>query len=127
MSGRFASCPDRLIICSIHYLCRMKLLPLLFSLYILLLSCIPCSDNNVCSDSTAAFDISAPTHDDHDHHNDLCSPFCVCICCGMSIVPGYTFTASAAEIHTHQTTSPTYASHFISEVYVNIWQPPKIG
>lgn len=71
------------------------------------------------------------THQDtHDHtESDLCTPFCLCGCCGMvsgvvlqwnvySLVKK-TFELSKPEIY--------YKSIFIPHYFGKIWQPPKIN
>ena len=134
MKGQFATCPfipymPRPVPAfrTFPYLCLVKSLPLIYGIYILCLSCIPCSDMNVCTDTSSSIDISAPAHDDHDHPNDLCSPFCICICCGMSITSSQVIPATFTDSYLTQNTCSNFHQHFIPEVYLNIWQPPKIG
>jgi hypothetical protein len=45
----------------------------------------------------------------------------------MTMVPSLTGIAPSFDIHSPQAHCISYATHFIPEVYLNIWQPPKIG
>jgi hypothetical protein len=105
----------------------VKWFPFILSLYILGLSCLPCGDNAVCAEDAATLDITASGHDDHEHQADLCSPFCVCICCGMTFTPGYDKIPVTEIPPVHQTIIPSHTNFFTPEVYINIWQPPKLG
>jgi hypothetical protein len=73
----------------------------------------------------------AAKHENHSHEkeNDLCSPFCVCNCCGQQILNfsqeiASQFRKIAAEITTQ---IPAYKSLLASNFYGSIWQPPQIA
>ncbi|KXK18225.1 MAG: hypothetical protein UZ08_BCD001001973 [Candidatus Parvibacillus calidus] len=107
----------------------MKILVILFSIYFLALSIMPCEDiHHSESHSDELTEISCCTHNDQDH-SDFCSPFCNCCCCG-------TLTA----FKTSEYIYPTFffETHFskyfivrditfVSSFNANIWQPPRIG
>ena len=64
----------------------------------------------------------------HDKQNDLCSPFCVCSCCGVQVlsyaaVTHFDFAVLAAII---KRPLPDYTSVLTSNFYGSIWQPPQI-
>lgn len=73
----------------------------------------------------------ASNHETHSHDTatDLCSPFCICSCCGSQIV-SYSqsilidFSISSESIKTQL---PTYKSILSSNFYGSIWQPPQIA
>lgn len=74
----------------------MKWWSISLACYITLLACMPCADampmmqsshdteiTEFDLDGEVTSDDTAHTHD-HEHH-DTCTPFCVCLCCGLSI------------------------------------------
>ncbi|MGC4042045.1 MAG: hypothetical protein QM710_14975 [Flavobacterium sp.] len=107
----------------------MKLMCLLLSFYIFALAATPCVD--IESESAAHKTVSCTTEKDnhsHDKNNDMCSPFCICNCCGqltLTYVPTiiFDFQAPFTEI---RTSNPIYASVFHSNFYGSIWQPPQL-
>ena len=111
------------------YICFMKkVLTLLFSFYILALSCMPCSDKDDCNYVSADQSTFATTeHSDHDSDTENCSPFCMCACCGQSC----SFTHFQADLSLNFPTIAqkvsVYKAIFSSEVSFSIWQPPKIS
>ncbi|HSD09181.1 DUF6660 family protein [Flavobacterium sp.] len=106
----------------------MKFLNLLFSIYIVVLSCMPCADASyTIGNKTATFHNETNTSSDK-HHDDLCSPFCVCNCCGQQIMTVfspivYNFPIKFGGI---KTLNSFYTSVFHSNFYGSIWQPPQI-
>ena len=103
----------------------MKVLTLIFSFYLLAMAVRPCSD---CDFQDVKRDIyTTSEHSDHESGNENCSPFCICACCGQSITnifyPStiYRLKPVVEEIF------PIYYTSFFSEVYLSIWQPPKIS
>ncbi|SHN19347.1 hypothetical protein SAMN05444387_4587 [Flavobacterium pectinovorum] len=99
------------------------------SFIILIISFMPCADMemNNAAQKTAQF---TETHIDHSHdtQNDLCSPFCVCSCCGVQVLS----YASAINFDFHvigaliKRPLPNYISVLASNFYGSIWQPPQI-
>jgi hypothetical protein len=58
----------------------MKFFATILSLYILLLTAIPCVDHP--EDHTLQkIEITQSATDNHQHEGDQCSPFCTCDCC----------------------------------------------
>ena len=67
------------------YLCNVKLLAIILSIYCFALNIVPCSDvGNVTDDSqvVATMDFDG----DHDQDCELCSPFCQCHCCHVHVI-----------------------------------------
>ena len=65
----------------------MKFFSVIFSLYILILSCMPCGDTEDCKVLNNGKETFAQTeHYDHQEDTKSCSPFCTCACCGSTIV-----------------------------------------
>lgn len=107
----------------------MKLITILFSVYIIALSCLPCADVEVNSLAHASSDHKTEKENhSHDKENDLCSPFCDCNCCGPQVLTHFAEVAFAFDTITVLIKSPipTYKSIIASNFCGSIWQPPKI-
>jgi hypothetical protein len=102
---------------------------LIFALYLLMLPCIPCADNKLCNDvNTTEVSIDAYDHDDHQHDDDNCNPFCSCACCGQIIFSNLQL-ANFNVIKPYQNVELKffYKNRYVSNAYSgNIWQPPKV-
>lgn len=111
------------------YLCRqinkMKALAWILSIYILILTAIPCVD---VPQDNAMLKVELSQNAPHHQHNDVdqCSPFCVCSCCVSPIahqVCSINFTCySFSSIQLCK-----YLSADLSSTNTSIWQPPKIS
>ena len=106
------------------------MLSIILSLYVFALAAMPCADFE--SDSLAHENITHTTNgtDNHSHdkNKDLCSPFCICNCCGqltLTYVPAITFEFQR-QIEEIITSQPTYTSILNSDFYGSIWQPPQL-
>lgn len=105
----------------------MKFFAFIMSIYLLVLSCIPCNDKQECS-AKAEQKISAiPSHQHQQPVDEACTPFCSCSHC-----PASAFYQSVA--HNNIATAvfqslkyPIYNYSFSTEVSFSIWQPPKIA
>ena len=104
----------------------MKFFILIFSIYLLALSLVPCSDAfNECQS------IDVEYSNDHDHesdHDDHCTPFCSCSCCGTSMISNSVLIPflKLRNIVTLSNEVFTFASSSISNFLGSIWQPPKL-
>ncbi len=116
-----------------QYICCMKLINTILALYVLVLSCIPCSDETeqILPAYSSSYIHTSNTHSGHNHHNescDLCSPFCICACCGgfgfepKQIILKELLLADFPSDRNYYTFYDSFSSNF----YGNIWQPPKI-
>ncbi|WP_126974316.1 DUF6660 family protein [Gynurincola endophyticus] len=109
----------------------MKWLVTIFSFYLVALLIAPCSDAENNCDNLAGIPLSGQLKD-HAHNqdkDDLCSPFCNCVCCSVN-VRSIDFTIT--RIHTP--VLPFIAlndilsdSALVSNYYGNIWQPPRFN
>ncbi len=65
----------------------MRLLAVLLSLYILILTAYPCTDHteDVVDGHQTELAVQEHHHDHHDGESDTCSPFCQCVCCQIHI------------------------------------------
>lgn len=109
----------------------MKFFSVIFALYILILSCLPCGDTHDCKVLDNGKETFAQI-DHHDHREDTesCSPFCTCACCSSTVVFSFQYPVSITDY-----TSSFFPQckriiiendAFASNIYGNIWQPPKI-
>lgn|GEM_PF-166240 len=110
------------------YICAMiRILTLLFSVYFLSLSCIPCSDKDDCKYPKSDQSTLATTdHNSHNNNTENCSPFCMCACCGQSCNFEHLQTDLGFNFPTVLQKTTVYKSSFVSDVSFSIWQPPKI-
>lgn len=102
----------------------MRILAAILSLYILGLSLVPCADAGISPTSDVQH-ISQSHHDNHSNHLDLCSPFCVCHCCGTHVVEiDYAFLPSVSPRDTK--VYENYFDRLTSGLPASILQPPQV-
>lgn len=107
----------------------MKIISYILSVYLLVLSLVPCSDSMVfihseCEANTELVD-SNKNHSDHEHE-DLCTPFCICACCGS--VAAMPTILDYIGIFTKISTPCIYISLTIFFDYSKgLWHPPALG
>lgn len=105
----------------------MKFFTITFSVYILVLSLAPCGDLHDCNEIYDV-SISANTdHDNHKHETETCSPFCICTCCGSTVINMDNLATFSDVVQVHSKGFPVFKQTFISVEYFHIWQPPKIS
>jgi hypothetical protein len=90
---------------------------------------MPCGDKNECESMSVSTELTQNTnHEKHEHHKELCSPFCICACCGTNV--NITAHASYQVMENpiiHTALSYSLANEdILSNFFGNIWQPPKI-
>ena len=90
---------------------------------------MPCADREVNSagHSLNVHQTDLENHS-HDKSKDLCSPFCICNCCGSQVVSYFQSNIIDFPIPFEgiKTQLPTYTSVFASNFFGSIWQPPQI-
>lgn len=107
----------------------MKLFGYLFSFYMLLLTCTPCADKyEECLKSNQAIISQTGNHNANKEHNETCSPFCICACCGHQ-APFNIFSVSIKYTKAFKVEKqfPISNQRIVSCYYGNIWQPPKLS
>lgn len=112
------------------YLCPVKLVSILLASYILVLSCLPCSDSRECNiDSPTTIARASGNHQDHQHEDEACSMFCNCACCGQVFVQH--FQPMLIELsdtpHARKELFAYHNDRLPADFYGNIWQPPKLS
>jgi hypothetical protein len=102
----------------------MKLFALLMSVYMLLLSAMPCNDAADCERKSMVKIEQSGQGDDHEEHEENCTPFCICTCCASSAIHNPVLIK-------HQVFSPEkiFNEFFTAQAFtINpdaIWQPPR--
>ena len=89
---------------------------------------MPCGDNDDCQNQ--GIELSALADNDHsDHEGDTenCTPFCICTCCGQTFSGAFVSYSLSLHIPFIVENFILYNASFTSEVYLSIWQPPKIS
>jgi len=104
----------------------MKFLCHLFSLYFLWLTVQPCTDYKEVESAGNYAENSTHKDDCCDDNSELCSPFCYCSCCCTNVVINHT-TESFLALSDIYKPSPSIAISDEKEVFLAIWQPPKIS
>lgn len=108
----------------------MKFFLVFFSAFILFLSISPCCDEGDCSDTPKGYskNISKDQHNESDHQ-EVCSPFCLCSCCGSHVAnTGIASTVIPISlIEQNEININLYTFQGTSKFEATIWQPPQIG
>lgn len=106
----------------------MKSAAFILSIYILLLTTIPCADSGEkCQDVSGNCAISQTHNFSHGHSeekNDSCSPFCVCNCCHVSVlITSIIYFSKSTEVL--ENFMQSFYKEITSQYNCSIWQPPK--
>lgn len=103
----------------------MKVIRLLFALYILAIAVYPCGDVDTCVDEQKV-GIAVVEHENHSTtEQDACSPFCICSCCASHVqIRGIATLRMTNAIH-NTTISTLYIEKPFLENGHSIWQPPR--
>lgn len=104
----------------------MRFLIVLFGIYLLLLSVMPCHDSVECNETRAE---RVTDHRNHASDEEQCPPFCTCACCGAQIArfePAHAIPQNR-EIEVPKSKPSFYAFALPNEISRSIWQPPKIS
>jgi hypothetical protein len=113
---------------SLSYLWPVKLWRIIWAIYVLALSGMPCEA--FCLDeSTSATDQAAlPASGDHSHEKG-CSPFCLCATCpGFTVPqPPQLMTVAMPGVAIIVATLPRYQTPQGFDVPGRIWQPPRLS
>ena len=76
---------------------------------------------------TVKVQVLANDHQQHNHTEEACSPFCTCSCCAASAFYAATPKTTATKVFIQTDKYPLYSVAFNTEVYYAIWQPPKLA
>lgn len=107
---------------------RMKFLTLIFSIYLLGLSCLPCADKDECNNINTTTKISTSADNEKQHPgNESCTPFCSCTHCPASAFCQSIVPYKIPKIIFPSVEYPVYEISFSSKNSFSIWQPPQLG
>jgi len=102
----------------------MKKLTFIFTIYILLLAILPCTDlqaqhNEVSHDIEEGISCD----DESETHSDACTPFCICECCHTVVQTVKTLNIPSPTLNVEKIYLFTYFNfqHFYSSFFI----PPK--
>ncbi|WP_394336933.1 DUF6660 family protein [Chitinophaga dinghuensis] len=102
---------------------------IIFSLYVLTLSAIPCCGDDYCCDEQAILTRSSQQHNDHDKHKKPelpCSPFFSCTTCHGVIIPEIA-KSEPETMPLPRNIYYDYADQSLPEFPAFIWQPPQLS
>jgi len=104
----------------------MKFFFFLLSCFMLYLSCLPCRDSKDCNEQSATKISAASNHQQHNHDEEACTPFCNCSCCAAATC-FTSFNRIQFDVVTFQSVKyPIGNTALNTEVYFSIFQPPKL-
>jgi hypothetical protein len=107
----------------------MKAARIIFAMYIVFLTTMPCVDilaSFSSSDNSGASLYPLNSHSQEHNDVDCCSPFCVCNCCQVNVVTqGHMIITEPSRVCLN-TLHPLNSGE-IQEIPLPFWQPPKIG
>ena len=99
----------------------------LLALYFMLISGIPCSDQDTCVDEgkdVAETSVYIAAHAPGEF--DFCSPFCICNCCHTQInQPGYFYFQ--AQLPGYADLNSIFQQPSLRFITQSIWQPPRLS
>lgn len=109
------------------YINTMRFLVRILSLYILVLTAMPCLDAPGFLGNGNVQITQNTTNNTQDFPDvDLCSPFCACSCCVYSISYQEVFHIDFSCYPFSSVQYSKYASAFSFFNFASIWQPPKL-
>src|SRR5690606_11468758 len=111
------------------YIYNMKLTRRIFtsflSVYLLVLMIMPCND--VHAQTQTVFSTQTSQVQNEQHHDDFCTPFCICSCCTNPII---IHSAIVFDMVPHfensYTKTPSFYKPAVSSFFGSIWQPPQL-
>lgn len=111
----------------------MKTIIHIFTIYVLALSLIPCSDggNGIVEILNHSLGLEHEHIVDHTQHSnscgdDQCAPFCICTCCTSAVdFPSKNQFSVKLFSPTPEEKPSFYQNVIISAFTSTVWQPPK--
>ncbi len=108
----------------------MKFFCFIFSIFLLILSVLPCNESVECYDISKTIISQTDSHNNHTHETDQCTPFCICTCCGVYFFQIQTPFLSSKEnvvVLDNEKLKTVYSFFYKQNISSKIWQPPKIS
>ncbi len=103
----------------------MRIIAIILSILTITLSALPCDDEVIIDSEQLTF--VSQSADNHSHSaNDLCTPFCVCVCCASIVIePNIQQDISNSVISTSELNT-YYIVSFSGNFLDRIFQPPQV-
>jgi len=101
----------------------MRIIATILSIYILVLTNMPCSDMHHLDNNSISYKIEKQDNN-HSNEIDLCSPFCFCSCCQTVSITSF-FSFSQLNLFSINILS-FYIEQNYSFLAIKFWRPPKI-
>ena len=107
----------------------VKWINLILSIYLVVLSCLPCADTLENETIAHTSEIVSKDNQSHEKGLDLCAPFCSCNCCAVQVLNSAPAVTWIFNVETTLIKKPLSSYHSIltSNFYGSIWQPPQIA
>jgi len=96
---------------------------MILSVYIVVLTAMPCNDIHAINSNDITLELSEQNHN-QANHVDLCTPFCFCHCCQTLSFPSF-YDVVLTNLMENPSDDILKESAYLSPV-ATIWQPPKI-
>ncbi len=117
------------------FLQLMKVTTYIFTIYILALSFVPCSDGGGGMVEIVKHFFGVEHHhvSDHEQHSkdcgdDACTPFCVCSCCSIAVdIPPKLFFKVEYLPPILSKLQTSFSDFIPSSFHTSIWQPPRFS
>lgn len=104
----------------------MKIIAIIISIITISFSALPCDDGVAIGTQQTAV-ISQGSDLENNAHIDLCSPFCSCTCCTISISePTEQATIAIYPTIPSKKLCVHYDTSFLNNYFSNIDQPPQV-
>lgn len=98
-----------------------------FSVYLIVLMVIPCSDVHAENSTTTEFQFHTANQDKENQHKDeVCTPFCVCGSCVAGVIINPVLEITFFSPRETSTELINFYSSLKSSFYGAIWQPPQL-
>ena len=94
------------------------------SAYLLILMILPCNDAHAQTETV--FETQFSQVSQAEHHEDFCTPFCICSCCTTPIIVQSMTVFEVSYFENQFTQLPSFYKSIISNFYGSIWQPPQL-
>ncbi|MGZ9675397.1 DUF6660 family protein [Flavobacterium sp. GNP001] len=104
----------------------LKTIFFILSIYVAVLSTIPCCTDDNCNDEIKTEQIDNNSEDHQEKECNSCSPFFTCGDCSGFVRTNINFDLAEAIFIINKLVS-NYKSQFINSFIVRIWQPPKLS
>lgn len=102
-----------------------RIITSLLSVYLLVLMVLPCNDAHAQTETVSHTQLSQ-IHND-EHHEDFCTPFCICACCTTPIIVQSATVFEVPYFDISYTKTQSFYKSITSNFYGSIWQPPQLA